>query len=91
MSELLLTCTLPIDPAAAADPAHLGYVFELAANAMDKELAKANRVITGETVQSWTVTRYVDGKLTEFPWAPGEPVEGAVFVYLTTRANTVPA
>lgn len=91
MSELPLTCKLPIDPDAAADPTAIKYTFELANSAMDKALAEANRVITGDTVQSWTVTRDVDGKLTEFPWAPGEPTDGAVFIHLTTRANTVPA
>jgi hypothetical protein len=91
VTELPLTCTLPIDPQAAADPTVIKYAFELAEAAMNKELAKAQRVIDGEVTQSWRVTRRVDGELIEFPWAPGEPTDGVLFIYLMSRANTVPA
>lgn len=91
MSETPLTCRLPIDPQAAADPVAIKYVFELAEAAMDKELTKANRVIDGEVTQTWAMTRRVDGELTDFPWAPGEPTDGALMIHLTTTATTVPA
>ena len=91
MSELPLNCRLPIDPTAAADPTAIGYASELAKAEMDKMLAETGRVIVGEVTETWAMTRQVEDELIELPWAPGEPTEGAVLVYLTARVNTVPA